>query len=297
VPLKEIAKIVDESITFKEPKHHQEQQPPSQQQHQESQSSKVSSKRSKKQRPGSAYAVAPFVMQEDDLALAVIKNGARPGSACSALLVTVVPQGDKKKKIKPQQRTRESTVDLTSNCSAKDSRDQQQQQQQQQQVKQEEGLQLSSLPPSIPHLKLQSPSQPSKSAIKQKQEQQQHHKPFLPPIPPPPFFFDGVQPGQLESGSNHSKQRLTLEELMHRHQQTKKVAVEPGLEKRVCCLCKAVYRETDNHDSACSWHPGKRCDLRFPPQSKCHNSVPGTGVTGHGRAATAERAIPARVAG
>ena len=53
-------------------------------------------------------------------------------------------------------------------------------------------------------------------------------------------------------------QRLTLEELMQKHQQTKKVAVDPGLEKRVCCLCRGVYRDVDNHDAACSWHTGRR---------------------------------------
>jgi hypothetical protein len=100
----------------------------------------------------------------------------------------------------------------------------------------------------VPPLKL-----PPKHA---KQQQQQHPNPplkaVLPPIPLPAFLLDA-------SAAQPSGTRLTLEELMQRHQETKKTAVDPALEKRSCCLCRAVYREADNHDAACTWHPGKRC--------------------------------------
>jgi hypothetical protein len=77
------------------------------------------------------------------------------------------------------------------------------------------------------------------------------------------------------------------------------VAVDPGLEKRVCCLCRGVYREVENHDAACSWHAGRRCVRARVPAlaSRRDAAAAATGATGRGRAAAAGRASPASAAG
>ncbi len=190
------------------------------------------------------------------MALAALRNGARPDSACSALLVTVLPQGDKKnKQQRPQQQqqqasyvlSKDSAIDLTSSVGLRDDDDLQQlHQHHQQQQKQ----------PSVPTLKL--PIKNNKQQHHQHNQQQQQ-KAVLPPIPLPSFLLDSTHSSAAANGAA-SGARLTLEELMQRHQDTKKIAVDASMERHVCCLCKAVYRERDNHDSACSWHPGKRCD-------------------------------------